>query len=1013
MKALFVLAGIYLLGRATLPIAGRETVDAWRLAVGVPLFGLAAAAMLQRARHTPTLRSGWRLMALGVAIYPIGTILSAAYGTSESAPPLAHAAWLGFYLCAYLALASFAHTALRPFPSAFLLDGVAVVLTLGSAVSLVAALQGAAPYRMWEAAIGLSYPALDLVLLGYLAWIIAVSPRPVGVLWQRLLVALGLLLACDLVFLGLGVSEDLSAIAVYTAGYPVVMVLLAFAAHAPAPTPAPLALDTRTALALPAFTVVALITILAVAALQPIEGPTLVLAALAVAALATRVVLIQRVVTQVAEARRFERGFEEAGIGMGIADMSGRWTRVNAALAEMLGRPREDLVGADAFAQIEGDQRMALRALRAQLAYGAGPVEPLHLRVSVPGDTRDLLVTGDLVPDQEGQQYFVQVRDVTIERRARSHVDAIASISRQALALDDLDELLARAIPQLREATTSDLVAWVPLDGAGPPVTAPAVETLPAAVLDDLRAGGSVLLGSREGRAVEISDPRALELGLPNLARHDLTHVAFIGVHPRAAGRAALCIAHRRSPERVSDQRAFLDTVANVLATAADRAHDERASRHRALHDPLTGLANRALLSAHLTQAIAAARRDDGNVGALLIDLDRFKLVNDTLGHEIGDGLLRAVSERLSRHTRDGDLLARLGGDEFVLVVSRVGDPRSVERAAARIVAALEEPFEIGGRELSVGASTGVAILPASAATPEALLREADLAMYRAKRSGGSRWSLADAAARGRLEPRGDIERDLRDAVASDRLRLAFQPQLSLQRGELVGFEALVRWARPGHGVLHPDAFIPLAATIGLLPEIGDWVLLRALSFVAGMPAASGEAVRAAVNLHPAQLAPAFPERIDRLSAVCGVPASRLALEVPADTVITDEGAMDVIDRLRDRGVQITLEGFGTGWTSLPALQRHGIDALKLDGGLAARLPDSAAARAVARSTVRIAEEFGIAVSAAGIETPAQLEAVRQLGIDVVQGHLISPPVGPGDAASYARARPWRSIAAG
>lgn len=744
LKALFALAGTYLAGRLVLPIAGRDVVDAWRLLVGVPIFLVASLALLERGRHAQQLRPAWLLMAAGVAIYPLGTVLSAAYGTAEAAPPLAHAAWLGFYLCAYLALGSLAHASLRPFPSAFLLDGVAVALTVGSAASLVATLQGAAPYRVWEVALGLSYPALDLVLLGYVVWIMAVSPRPVAVLWQRLVAAIGVLVTSDLIFLAFGVTEALSDVAIYTAGYPVAMVLLAYAATAPAPEPAPIALDTRTALALPAAAVVVLVAVLGITAFEPVEGPTLMLAALALATLAARVVLIQRVVAQVAEARRFERGFEEAGIGMGIADMAGRWTRVNPALAELLGRPREALIGQNAFAQIEGDQRMALRALRLQLAAGRGVVEPLHLRVTVPGDTRDLLVTGDLVAGHDGQQCFVQVRDVTLERRARGHVDAIAAISRQALALDDLDDLLARAIPQLREATSSDLVAWIPLDGSGPPITAPHASELTAAVLDDLRAGGSVLLGPQEGRAVEIADPRALELGLPNLARRGLTHVAFTAVQPRAAGRAALCIAHRRAPERVSDQRTFLDTVANVLATAADRAHDERASRHRALHDPLTGLANRALLSAHLAQAIAAGRREAGAIGALLIDLDRFKLVNDTLGHEVGDQLLRAVSERLARHTREGDLLARLGGDEFVLVVSRVADPRDVERAAERIVAALEQPFEIDGRQLEVGASTGVAILPATTASPASLLREADRAMYRAKRGGGARWSRAE-----------------------------------------------------------------------------------------------------------------------------------------------------------------------------------------------------------------------------------------------------------------------------
>ncbi|MBO9534764.1 MAG: EAL domain-containing protein [Solirubrobacteraceae bacterium] len=1013
LTAALTLAALYVAGRLVLPLAGRAVVDVWRLAAGVPLFWLSAAALVARAPRTGPARRAWQLLAAGIALYPVGTIATAIYGSAASAPPVAHAAWLAFYLCAYLALARLAHVAIRPFPSAFLLDGVAVVLAFGAAIAVTAELVGATPYRVWEAALGVAYPALDLILLAYTGWIASVTARPTTGLWRWLIAAFGLLFAADLVFVGLGAARELSPIAIHTAAYPVVMVLLARAGFAPPSSPVPLELDTRTAVAMPAAAVTILLGVLVVATIvsDGPSGPALPLAAASLVVLTARVILLQRAAVQLAATRRFERGFDEAGVGMGIADLSGRWVHVNAALASLLGHDADALVGRDVIEQVEGDQQAAASAVRAQLLRGAGQVDAVHLRVTVPGDTRDVLLTGDLVEGDDAPQFFVQVRDVTLDHRSRRHADAVSAISRQALALEDLDEVLARAVPRLVEALDADLVAWVPLDGTEPPLISGTGHAHDEGVLDDLRAGGSILLsGKGSDHSVVVDDPRAIELGLPHLHRAGFGHLILSRVQPRAAGRAVLCAAHHSPPERSEDARTCLDTIANVLATAADRAHDEQASRHRALHDPLTGLANRALLQAHLTQAIASGRRDGGSIAVLLIDLDRFKLVNDTLGHEIGDGLLRAVAERLGRHTRDGDLLARLGGDEFVLVMSRAHDATDVEAAAARIVAALEDPIEVGGRELHIGASTGIALMSCEYARPDALLHEADLAMYRAKRSGGAQWARADRGTRAQIEHADDLERDLREAVASGGLQVALQPQVRLgPEPGLHGFEALVRWARPGHGLLYPDAFLPLATTVGLLGDVGDCVLERALTFLAALPPEAGEP-RLSINLLPAQLSASLPERVDRLSTAAGIPASRLTFEIPAGVLVTDEAAMDVVDRLRERGAAVVLEDFGTGWTSLSALQRHPIEAFKLDRGLVARLHDSPAAVAVARSCVRVADEFGASVIAAGVEDADQLGAVRALGISTVQGHLLAPPLLPDDAARYATARTWEPL---
>lgn len=424
-----------------------------------------------------------------------------------------------------------------------------------------------------------------------------------------------------------------------------------------------------------------------------------------------------------------------------------------------------------------------------------------------------------------------------------------------------------------------------------------------------------------------------------------------------------------------------------------DRRCVEDEVRWIANHDPLTGLANRTLFQQHLEAACQSA----GAV-LLLVDLDRFKTVNDTLGHPTGDALLRAVAGRLRKAAPPGATVARLGGDEFALLIPCLtGD---VEPLAGQLVDLLSRPFLLLGHVVEVGASIGMAVAPADAQDAEMLVRAADLALYGAKAGGRGGWRRfepgMDSAARSRQE----LLVDLRRALALGALRLHYQPQLAAIGDAVVGFEALVRWERPGHGLVPPNDFIPLAEETGLINAIGDWVLHCATREAMRWP---GD-MRVAVNLSPRQLEDGdrIVTSVMRALADSGLPAWRLELEVTeTGLAAAGEGGLQQLHRLRELGVRVSIDDFGTGHSSLSRLLEFPFDSIKVDRSFVAGLGHDEKAGALVRSIAALARSLNVTSVAEGVETREQAMLARHDGFSQIQGYLISRPMPPGDIAGF------------
>ncbi len=426
------------------------------------------------------------------------------------------------------------------------------------------------------------------------------------------------------------------------------------------------------------------------------------------------------------------------------------------------------------------------------------------------------------------------------------------------------------------------------------------------------------------------------------------------------------------------------------LRDLTDRKRDEARIRHLAHHDALTDLPNRFLLQEQLSRCLDEAGRRGGSVALLCIDLDRFKPVNDLLGHAAGDALLVQVARRMGRELPPGDMLARTGGDEFVVVCADGDRPGRAADLAARLIEVVSRPFELEGRTVEVGASVGVALYPADGGTEAALLRAADTALYRAKEEGRGSFRMFEPAMDERLRQRRQLEQDLRGAVDRGELLLHFQPVLCCRTGLVEGFEALLRWEHPVRGRLPPGEFIPLAEESGLIVRLGEWVLDAACRAAAAWPAP----LWVAVNVSPAQLS-----RSEVGAAVAGalsrsgLAASRLEVEVTEGVMIQDPvRAASVLRELRAQGVRVALDDFGTGFSSLGTLRACTFDKIKIDRSFVAGLEAAGEAAAIVRAIVGLGGTLGLSVTAEGVETQPQLDELRALGCDHVQGWLIGRP---------------------
>jgi diguanylate cyclase (GGDEF)-like protein len=431
------------------------------------------------------------------------------------------------------------------------------------------------------------------------------------------------------------------------------------------------------------------------------------------------------------------------------------------------------------------------------------------------------------------------------------------------------------------------------------------------------------------------------------------------------------------------------------------RRQAEAQIAHMAHYDGLTDLPNRVLFREHLVKALESV--DRGKLAVLCIDLDRFKAVNDTLGHPIGDALLRAVGDRLQASARPADLVARLGGDEFAIVQAGTEQPIGATALATRLIAEIGKPFELDGHQVVVDASVGISIAPNDGTDPDKLLKSADMALYRAKKDGRDSYRFFEPDMDARMQLRRKMELDLRRALTFGEFEVYYQPLITLKTQKISGFEALLRWHHPERGMVPPLEFIPVAEEIGLIGQIGAWVLKRACLEAATWP----DDIHIAVNFSPAQ----FKHRAVVLDVVAalgasGLPAHRLEVEITETVLLQDtESTIRILDELRNLGVRISMDDFGTGYSSLAYLQKFSFDKIKIDRSFVKNISERPQSIAIIRAVTALSISLGMKTTAEGVETEEELQTLKDEGCTEVQGYLFSKPVPAAQAAQLLQSR--------
>jgi diguanylate cyclase (GGDEF)-like protein len=408
-----------------------------------------------------------------------------------------------------------------------------------------------------------------------------------------------------------------------------------------------------------------------------------------------------------------------------------------------------------------------------------------------------------------------------------------------------------------------------------------------------------------------------------------------------------------------------------------------------ARHDALTDLPNRVLFRERLMDALAATRRG-GTLALLYLDLDRFKGVNDTLGHHMGDELLKLVAERLRACVRETDTVARVGGDEFAIIQTGVERPIDTAALARRIGEAVRAPYDLAGHAVIIDTSIGIAMGPTDGHEPDDLLKAADMALYGAKADGRGTYRFFESGMDKRMKSRRELEIALRRALSQGEFELHYQPQVDVVDGRITGCEALLRWKHPERGMVSPAEFIPVAEEIGLIVPIGEWVLRKACMDAARMPGH----IKIAVNLSPIQVMnPNIVSVVIGALSAASLPAHRLEIEITESVLMqSTELTMATLHRLREIGVRISMDDFGTGYSSLSYLRKFPFDKIKIDRSFIAGLPTDSDSVAIVRAVAGLARSLNMTATAEGVETKQQLDQVRALGCAEMQGYLFSPP---------------------
>lgn len=704
------------------------------------------------------------------------------------------------------------------------------------------------------------------------------------------------------------------------------------------------------------------------------------------------------------------------------------WLRVDtaAALEAALDQPEWDIVFADFsmpnFSGVAALTQLRQRGFDTPLIFVSGTMGEDVAVMALKAGANDYIMKGNpkrLLPAVERELREVQLRRE--QARTQQELRVLEKVTHAGSEAGDMVSAVAMALRTLCEATDWDLAqAWFPR------ADRTAIECSAAWFY---RHGGpenfrlasiDAALGRGEGipgRVWAMKEPLWISpLDSATDARLALLGEAAsfksaLGVPIVEDGKVIAVLEFFRRAQTNLDQRALrlFATVADQLGTVMQRKRAEERLHHMAHYDHLTGLPNRVLFAERLGQAMLDARRRDRFVGVVFLDLDRFKYINDSLGHGVGDALLKAVAKRLTDSVRPGDTVARLAGDEFTIALVDMAHGDDAAAVAQKILDDLAEPFHIGAHELFTGASMGLTICPADDVSVEGLLRNADIAMYRAKDQGGNGFHFYSADMTTKARARLSLENDLRRALEREELVLHYQPIVSLNAREVVAVEALVRWQHPDRGLVLPADFIPLAEETGLILPLGEWAIHTALSQLRDFTRAGYTTLRVGVNVSAYQ----FRQRqivgvTQSALAAAGIAPSRLQLEITESVLIQNmELTAAALRALSDLGVELSLDDFGTGYSSLSYLKRFPIDVLKIDRSFVRDIPGDADDAAIASAIISMAHTLGIAVVAEGVETLAQLEFLRARGCNYAQGFYIGEALAPPLLSRWLREDSW------
>ncbi len=689
------------------------------------------------------------------------------------------------------------------------------------------------------------------------------------------------------------------------------------------------------------------------------------------------------------------------------------WRRVDTseALAAALDGPDWDIVFADYtmphFSGMRALEQIRERSIDVPFIFCSGSIGEDVAVAAMRAGAQDYIMKGNLrrlLPAVERELRDAQLRRE--RRRADEEIELLQTVTQAAAATSDVYAALSVTLSKVCETTNWVMAqAWIPReDGA-------AIECSPAwycrgSGLEKFRtASQSFAFAAGEDLPGRVWLSRQPEW-VPDVTQDTkFARAAFARETDLKAALAVPVLANTEvltvlefflGEPRAADERLIrlVTAVAEQLGSVIQRKRAEERLQHLAHYDALTGLPNRVLFVDRLNQAILDANRHDRIVGVAFLDLDRFKTINDSLGHGVGDLLIRGAAERFQRCVREGDTVARLAGDEFTFILADMGQVDHAVHVAKKVLSSLAQPFHIAGHELYTSGSIGITLYPFDESSVDGLLRNADIAMYRAKEMGGNAYAFYSSDMTVKAHERLALENDLRHAIEQKEFLLHYQPVIDLRTGEVDALEALVRWQHPQRGLVGPDEFIPVEEESGLIVQLGEWVLHTACEafekFQKNYPIR-----RMAVNISIRQFQqPDLPEMIAAMLRRTGFDPASLELEITESLLMQNvEAVLAVMRRLSDQGVGFSVDDFGTGYSSLAYLKRLPIGRLKIDKSFVRDIASDANDAAIVTAIISMAHSLELQVIAEGVETSDQLEFLRHHGCDLVQGYYFSKPL--------------------